>query len=97
MLWWQARKAFRSLKSLQLQKTYIFSTQGLTMSDGLSSAHTSWEAIPLAIETSETLYLYVQQHLFHFIPKRAFSSMEDVATTRCMLAEALGPRATLMK
>jgi hypothetical protein len=37
--WWQARKAFRSLKSQQLHKTYVFEFEGLTFSDGLSSAH----------------------------------------------------------
>jgi hypothetical protein len=94
-VYWGTVQAYRKLKPEQLRKEFRFSSSALSVEDGLSRGDIAWQAIPKVVETDRALLLFLQDHVYHLVPRRAFASPADLTTARHILKAALGERAQL--
>ena len=65
--------------------TYTFSTNGVDILGRQTKSHLDWGAIQDVRETSAQLLLYTQTAIAHVIPKRAFSSIQQLVEVRDLL------------
>ncbi len=74
--------------------SYRFSDSGIHVESSVAKADLQWAAIRHAIETRSAFLLLPTANVAHTLPKRCFSSAEDVADTRELLRANI-PKAKL--
>jgi len=72
---------------------YRLSVEGVHIESTVGTASLTWQAFSRAVETKRAFYLGLASGVWHFIPKRCFSSASDCDQTRELLSNALGKQA----
>jgi hypothetical protein len=72
----RARKLFRQQRTLHHEMSFSWSDGGSEWRRGSSVTDTPWADYHRWMETPETFLLYVNDILFHFVPKRALDSVQ---------------------
>ena len=68
---WKSRVAASTVNSFEASEL------NLKLSDSASHSEIQWRAFCRFVETENLFLLYLTEDLFHIIPKRAFSTLED--------------------
>ncbi len=91
----ETKRNYSTVKYFQRQIHYHLKKEGYTASDGKSSSNVSWESVLRAVESRESINLFLGRTSFAVIPKRFFKTNADVELTREILKTALRERAQL--
>lgn len=84
------RQATKEYESDQLAKTetcYTFSNEGVNQKVRRSNNHYSWSDFQLSIELEEMFLLYVSKRKALVLPKRFFSSNDDIELFKRIVSE----------
>jgi len=79
---------------LRMPFTLSVSDDGITIAEPLSRHELKWLAFDRVIETQNLFLLYVAEHLFHMVPKRAFADANQVEEFRAMIDNRITRRPT---
>jgi hypothetical protein len=66
------KKNWQRLTNQHRPKTADISAAGICISDGASRLEYSWDAIAKVVDTPSLLMLYLDELIFHIVPKRSF-------------------------
>ncbi len=89
-----AKSLLQSTPSLQGPTHWLFSDGGIRVDSPTASSHIEWKTYVRVRETGMQFLLYPQTQLAHVIPKRFFSTKEQVSSFREMIRRRV-PTATL--
>ncbi len=89
------RRQFASNKALTQTIHYTFSAAGIQVAGPLSSGHSSWETIRSAHETRRSFLLFISNNQMHTLPRRFFTSEEQISDFRRLLKASVGKRAKI--
>jgi hypothetical protein len=92
-LYFAATGAYGANRALRQSLRFGFSTEGVSVSGPLASAHQSWSVYRGVQETRRAFHLYAAGNVTQLVPKRCFASAEDVQHFREVVRAALGERA----
>lgn len=87
---WKTRRTFRQQKSLQRRITWNFDDSGLGIESETGQGRIPWADIHKWKENDHLYLLYVSDALYYMIPKRLFSSTDDVGSVRTLLLSQVG-------
>jgi len=76
------RRMFQAQPSLMRPKTLELNDGEATITDALTRLSYKWPAFVRFIETRNIFLLYISEVTFHIVPKRSFSTPEEVAEFR---------------
>jgi hypothetical protein len=74
--------------------TLTVSDHGITIAEPLSRDELKWFAFDRVIETQNLFLLYVAEHLFHMVPKRAFADTAQIDEFRATIDNRITRRPT---
>lgn len=86
----QIRKQLETARTMDLKHQIMLSEDGFESASDLTSARTDWGTFIKAVETDQDLLLYTTIKFCQFIPKRAFTSDDDLAAARSLIGEKVG-------
>jgi hypothetical protein len=80
-----ARNAWKNSPNVRVVSHYSFSEREVTIQLPTARAQLQWSSFLRARETSDFFLLYVRESMLHMLPKRAFTSDNEVAAFRTLL------------
>ena len=78
--------------TLHRRHTLTMDGDGLTLADPLARLEAKWLAFDRVIETQNLFVLYVSEHAFHMIPKRAFADAAQLDVFRAAIDDRITHR-----
>jgi hypothetical protein len=89
---YRVRRTYRQRKDLQRPCTYLPSEKGLGFETEGAQGTKAWSDYLKWKEGRSVFLLYMSDQMFHVIPKRFFSSVDELNAFRELLAERVAPR-----
>jgi hypothetical protein len=90
-------KAYASNKLLQGRHHHVFAAEGVKSKVPSASSENSWDIYWRAVEAKSAFYLYAATNLAVILPKRCFTSEEQMQRFREIARAALGDKARGIK
>ena len=87
---WRCRKTFRQQKTLQLPYSYEFTEEFVIAKAEYGEAKQTWDFFRKWKEGKDIFTIYQSDPIMQMIPKRVFSSPEEVAYFRDLLTRKIG-------
>jgi hypothetical protein len=85
------RKIFLQQKLLQQSFSFAVTDEAVSSKAEYGQATLTWDIFRKWKESKDLFLLYQSDVLFHMMPKRCFSSAEDISRFRKLLYEKMGP------
>ncbi|ADU32150.1 YcxB family protein [Evansella cellulosilytica] len=85
----RVRNEFKTAKFIKREITYDISDEGITQLTNRSNVTVEWSDILKAHEHPAMFRLYISKNQAHVIPKRFFTSEEDIGVLRTLLKNNL--------
>ncbi len=92
-----ARNTMRTSAAFKSDLHYVFDERGVSSTTSASESRMDWSAFHRAVELKEFFLLYMSSRVFHIVPKRVFSSSDQMDAFRSLLRSAMGAKARLRK
>jgi hypothetical protein len=89
------RKQLKNAPAAQGTQTYTFSEEEIEGVGNLGSSRFKWAAVIKALEGRDDFFFFLSKNFAHFIPKRAFISIEQQISLRALVRDKLGDKAKL--
>lgn len=90
---WNISRQYKSSPTLQETKRLQFDEEGISSSSQLGKTETKWEAVIEAVESKKDFFFYITNKYAQFVPKRAFTSVEQQNELRHLVKQKLGDKA----
>jgi hypothetical protein len=91
------QKQIDSSPALQESRVLTFDEKGLSAQQSLGSGDISWDAVIEVVETPDDFFFFTASKFAQFIPKTAFSHVNDEQRLRDFLRDRFGSKATLLQ
>ena len=86
------RSAFRKQPAMAAPQSIAVGPDGVTFDSPLFRGADAWELYASFSETKHLFMLYLKPRMFRIVPKRAFSSAEQIDQFRSLIAQHIPPR-----
>jgi hypothetical protein len=90
----QLRTVWEGTPSLRRSFTMTVSDDGITITEPLSRHEMKWFVFDRVTETQNLFLLYMSEHQFHIVPKRAFADAAQIDEFRAMIENRITRRPT---
>jgi hypothetical protein len=94
-LYRKAKRQFRTSGTLSEVRRTVISHEGLESSSARSSGKLAWAVFYEVIETPESFLFFTSNTVFILLPKRIFSSEEQIHSLRALVAQNVGSKVRL--
>lgn len=90
---WRSRRTYGQQKSLRRESRMKVSESGIQVENEVGQATVPWTDYAKWKENDRLFLLYLSDPVFHLVPKRFFSNVEDVSDFRQLLLTQIGASA----
>ncbi|QKY68864.1 YcxB family protein [Lentibacillus sp. CBA3610] len=91
-----SRREYKSDRAAKSEMSYVINNQGILQKRGKSSTYFEWDDIIKAYENKELFRLYVSKSKAIVLPKRFFSTKDDIESFKSILRENLDTKRVLI-
>lgn len=88
-----ARRQFATHRAAQEQCSFVAGEGGVASASSLGSGQQRWEVFWRAVEAKSAFYLYVSNKMAYVLPKRCFTSDEQMQRFRDLVRAGMGGKA----